>query len=57
MTAKGLSAELTDEGSVELKNEEGTEIFTIPAPYMTDADGLHLRRRDMFLLRQMTDTY
>ena len=39
MTAKGLSAELTDEGSVELKNEEGTEIFTIPAPYMTDADG------------------
>ncbi len=39
MTVKGLSAELTDEGSVELTNEEGTEVFTIPAPYMTDAGG------------------
>ena len=39
MSAKGLEAELTEAGAVELKNEAGQVIFEIPAPYMVDANG------------------
>ena len=56
MTVKGLNAELTGEGSVELKNEDGTAIFTIPAPYMTDADGI-VSTEARYVLTQTEDGY
>ena len=56
MTVKGLSAELTGEGSVELKNEDGAAIFTIPAPYMTDADGI-VSTEARYVLAQTEDGY
>ena len=56
MTVKGLNAELTGEGSVELKNEDGAAIFTIPAPYMTDADGI-VSTEARYVLAQTEDGY
>ena len=35
----GLSAFLNEDGSVALRNEDGEEIYLIPAPLMTDGDG------------------
>ena len=35
----GLSAFLNEDGSVALQNEDGEEIYLIPAPLMTDGDG------------------
>ena len=35
----GLTPELTQDGSVELRNAGGETVYLIPAPYMTDAAG------------------
>lgn len=39
LEARGLSAFLVSDGSVELRDENNETVFTIPAPYMADADG------------------
>ena len=39
LTMNGLTARLNDDGSVHLINEDGEEIYEIPAPYMYDGVG------------------
>lgn len=39
ITAKGLNAQLNSDNSVSFKNEDGEEIFNVPAPVMYDEKG------------------
>ena len=40
LSLDGLSAELNDDGSVTLENEDGETVYTIPAPFMQDSAGV-----------------
>ncbi|MBQ8475101.1 MAG: DNRLRE domain-containing protein, partial [Clostridia bacterium] len=41
LSLNGLTARLTDEGDVFLENEDGEIVYTMPAPFMTDASGVY----------------
>ena len=41
LSLNGLSARLNESGDVLLENAEGAVIYTMPAPFMTDANGVY----------------
>ena len=51
-----LKAKLSDTGEVAFTDASGTPIFTLPAPYMYDANGSHSDRIQVSLTQQK-DTY